>query len=261
MSGSSQPRSSTNAARSAARGMVDRVDGPSTAAPAPQDDGEEFPAGDRVDLRIAFRGASGARFSAYGTLVRVWWYHVGRESPTARSAGARPYASRAPETSVAFSAPAAPRGGRRAATSRRRSGSRLPGRDGSAPAPAYWIARKTVTERGTASESRLPGRARVGPVAGFSFGRRIKGRNRHLRRVQGAGCDRGPGRRDARPEVPESGLHDRRGMLPVQGVTRRRVVVGDAPLVARGPGGSPSGCGTLCGPRCATVGCSRGLGG
>ena len=83
--------------------------------------------------------------------------------------------------------PAAPRGGRTAATSRRRSGSRLPGRDGSAPAPAYWIARKTVTERGTASESRLPGRARVGPVAGFSFGRRIKGRNRHLRRVQGAG--------------------------------------------------------------------------
>ena len=46
-------------------------------------------------------------------------------------------------------------------------------------------------------------------------------------------------------------------MLPVQGVTRRRVVVGDAPLVARGRGGSPSACGTLSGPRGATVGCCR----
>ena len=50
-------------------------------------------------------------------------------------------------------------------------------------------------------------------------------------------------------------------MLPAQGVTKSRVVVGDTLSAACGPGGCPSGCGRLRDPRGATVGCSRGLGG
>lgn len=45
-------------------------------------------------------------------------------------------------------------------------------------------------------------------------------------------------------------------MLPVQGGTPK-LVVGDAPRVARGLGGSPSGCGTTCGARGVATGCCR----
>ena len=89
--------------------------------------------------------------------------------------------------------------------------------------------------------------------------RRIECRDQDRAKFKAPAETRAVGEGQQAPEVPEAGPNDRRAMLPVQGVARKRIGVGDAPLVVRNPGRHWTGCGALRGTRRTTVGCCRGL--